>query len=73
MNAKKIFQTLPKMPSDYIVRLVLDRRHETLCLIKNDELVIGGICYRPNIQQKFAEIAFCAIDSSKQFVDMVHV
>ena len=67
MNAKKIFATqLPKMPSEYIVRLVMDRRHETLCLMKNDNLVIGGICYRPNSQQKFAEIAFCAIDSSEQ-------
>ena len=40
MNAKKIFATqLPKMPSEYIVRLVMDRRHETLCLMKNDNML----------------------------------
>ena len=67
MNAKKIFATqLPKMPREYIVRLVMDRNHETLCLLKNNETVIGCVCYRPNVQQKFAEIAFLAVDSSEQ-------
>ena len=67
MNAKKIFATqLPKMPREYIVRLVMDRRHETLCLVKNGKEVIGGVCYRPNAQQGFAEIAFLAVDSAEQ-------
>ena len=56
---------LPKMPKEYIVRLVLDRKHQSLCIVKNDR-VIGGICIRPFPQQQFAEIVFCAITSSEQ-------
>ena len=29
-------------------------------------VAIGGICYRPYMHQKFAEIAFCAITASEQ-------
>lgn len=28
--------------------------------------MIGGICYRPYPEQKFAEIAFCAITATEQ-------
>jgi histone acetyltransferase len=67
MGAKKIFATqLPKMPREYIVRLVFDRKHKTMILLKNGTKPVGGICYRPNYTQKFAEIAFCAIDSTEQ-------
>lgn len=67
MGAKKIFSTqLPKMPREYIVRLVMDRKHVTMVLLKNSSKVIGGICYRPNFKQHFAEIAFCAVDSTEQ-------
>ena len=67
MGAKKIFATqLPKMPREYIVRLVFDRKHKTMILLKNGTKPVGGICYRPNYAQKFAEIAFCAIDSTEQ-------
>ena len=67
MGAKKIFATqLPKMPREYIVRLVMDRKHKTLIILKNGTTPVGGICYRPNYTQKFAEIAFCAIDSTEQ-------
>ena len=48
---KDIFrQQLPQMPPEYIVRLVFDRQHKSVCAIKkiNGTLrVIGGICYRP--------------------------
>ena len=65
--ATEIFAAqLPKMPHEYISRLVLDRKHKTMLLLKNRTTPIGGICYRPNYKQKFAEIAFCAIDSSQQ-------
>jgi N-acetylglutamate synthase-like GNAT family acetyltransferase len=67
MGAKKIFATqLPKMPREYIVRLVMDRKHKTMVLLKHGTKPVGGICYRPNYTQKFAEIAFCAIDSTEQ-------
>jgi histone acetyltransferase len=66
INLKNIFSTqLPKMPKEYIVRLVLDRNHHSMCLLKKNK-VIGGICFRPFPSQAFAEIVFCAITSSEQ-------
>lgn len=63
---KNIFsQQLPKMPRDYIARLVFDRKHRSLCLLKGEE-VIGGICFRPFHSQGFAEIVFLAITSDEQ-------
>ena len=63
---KNIFsKQLPKMPKEYIVRLVLDRRHVTLALLKGKK-IIGGVCYRPYFEQKFAEIAFLAISANEQ-------
>jgi histone acetyltransferase len=47
------------------VRLVMDRRHHAMALLKNGT-AIGGICYRPYMDQHFAEIAFCAITASEQ-------
>lgn len=66
VNLKSIFAAqLPKMPREYIVRLVLDRRHRSMCIMKKRR-VIGGICFRPFREQGFAEIVFCAITSSEQ-------
>ena len=63
---KNIFsRQLPKMPKEYIVRLVFDRRHLSLAIIREGR-IIGGICYRPYYEQKFGEIAFCAINGSEQ-------
>ncbi|CDJ29111.1 LOW QUALITY PROTEIN: uncharacterized protein EMH_0046970 [Eimeria mitis] len=51
ISAKNIFsRQLPKMPRDYIARLVLDRSHFTFCLCKKDR-VVGGVCFRPYFQQ----------------------
>lgn len=47
VTAKNIFsRQLPKMPREYIVRLVFDRHHFTYCLLKQGR-VIGGVCFRP--------------------------
>lgn len=63
---KNIFsKQLPKMPKDYIVRLVFDKRHKSLAIKRNDR-IIGGICYRQYEKQRFGEIAFCAINSHDQ-------
>jgi GNAT superfamily N-acetyltransferase len=63
---KNIFATqLPKMPKEYIVRLVFDRKHKSLCMRRQGR-VIGGICYRPFYKQGFAEIVFCAVTSMEQ-------
>ena len=66
INVKEIFAVqLPRMPKEYIVRLVMDRKHYSLLCIKGGE-VVGGICFRPYSEQRFAEIAFCAISANHQ-------
>lgn len=56
---------LPRMPKDYITRLVFDPKHQTLALIK-DNRPIGGICFRMFASQGFTEIVFCAVTSNEQ-------
>jgi len=66
INAKEIFaRQLPKMPREYIVRLVMDRDHYSLICVKEGE-VVGGVCFRPYMPQRFAEIAFLAVSGSHQ-------
>lgn len=63
---KNIFsRQLPKMPKEYIVRLVFDHRHISIAIVRSGR-IIGGICYRPYYDQRFGEIAFCAINSNEQ-------
>mmetsp|Transcript_11176 Transcript_11176/g.33103 ORF Transcript_11176/g.33103 Transcript_11176/m.33103 type:complete len:403 (-) Transcript_11176:60-1268(-) len=74
IGLKSLFsRQLPKMPKEYIVRLVFDRRHRSLALLNpdpevrgSDEEIIGGICYRAYPEMRFAEIAFCAVSASQQ-------
>jgi len=74
VGLKSLFsKQLPKMPKEYIARLVFDRRHKTLALLSDDprvqggdEEIIGGICYRPYHDMRFAEIAFCAVSGMQQ-------
>ncbi|KAL5702144.1 histone acetyltransferase [Ranunculus cassubicifolius] len=69
IGLKNIFaRQLPNMPKEYIVRLVMDRSHKSVMVIRNDH-VVGGITYRPYISQKFGEIAFLAITSDEQVKD----
>lgn len=76
---KCIFQKqLPKMPKDYIARLVYDRTHMSIAIVKRPPNgsfaessglpgeVVGGITYRPFKGRQFAEIVFCAISSDQQ-------
>lgn len=64
---KNIFQKqLPKMPREYIARLVYDRSHLSLAVVRKPMTVVGGITYRPFESRKFAEIVFCAISSTEQ-------
>lgn len=66
VNAKVIFsKQLPKMPKEYIARMVFDRQHRNLILLRNGQC-IGGICFRPFPQQLFVEIVFLAISSTEQ-------
>lgn len=64
---KCIFQNqLPEMPKDYIARLVYDRTHLSIAIVKKSLEVVGGITYRPFNGLRFAEIVFCAISSNQQ-------
>ena len=64
---KNIFQKqLPKMPKEYIARLVYDRKHISMAIVKPNLHVVGGITYRAFNDRGFAEIVFCAITSSEQ-------
>ncbi|KAJ6336075.1 hypothetical protein OIU78_012641 [Salix suchowensis] len=66
IGLKNIFaRQLPNMPKEYIVRLLMDRSHKSVMVIRHN-LVVGGITYRPYISQKFGEIAFCAITADEQ-------
>lgn len=64
---KNIFQKqLPKMPREYISRLVYDRSHISLAVVRKPMTVVGGITFRPFESHEFAEIVFCAISSAEQ-------
>ncbi|KAF3326306.1 histone acetyltransferase GCN5 [Carex littledalei] len=66
IGLKNIFaRQLPNMPKEYIVRLVMDRTHKSMMVIRNNH-VVGGITYRPYASQTFGEIAFCAITADEQ-------
>lgn len=66
IGLKNIFaRQLPNMPKEYIVRLVMDRSHKSMMIVKQKQ-VVGGITYRPYPSQKFGEIAFCAITADEQ-------
>jgi histone acetyltransferase len=66
VQLKSLFSAqLPNMPRTYILRLVFDRNHRALALVKHGR-VVGGITFRPFHSQKFAEVVFCAIASDQQ-------
>ncbi|CAG8752692.1 1929_t:CDS:2, partial [Acaulospora colombiana] len=56
---------LPNMPPEYITRLVYDKRHYSLAIVKSDR-VVGGITYRLFPENKLAEIVFCVVSSTEQ-------
>ncbi|XP_073064817.1 histone acetyltransferase GCN5-like isoform X1 [Primulina eburnea] len=66
IGLKNIFaRQLPNMPREYIVRLLMDRNHKSVMVIRRN-VVVGGITYRPYASQRFGEIAFCAITADEQ-------
>ncbi|OMJ65818.1 hypothetical protein SteCoe_37571 [Stentor coeruleus] len=66
VKLKNIFRKqLPKMPGEYIVRLVLDRKHKSMIASKGNQ-IIGGVCFRYFDGQCFSEIAFLAVTYSEQ-------
>ncbi|CAG8491884.1 31579_t:CDS:2, partial [Racocetra persica] len=64
---KELFATaLPHMPAQYIARVVYDRNHYSLAIVRDPIKVVGGICYRPFLEKSFIEIVFFAVDSDQQ-------
>ncbi|EEU38577.1 GCN5-related N-acetyltransferase [Fusarium vanettenii 77-13-4] len=64
---KCVFQKqLPEMSKTYIARLVYDRAHVSIIIVRRRLEVVGGITYRPFEDRGFAEIAFCAVLSDEQ-------
>ena len=72
---RTIFQKqLPNMPKEYIARLVYDKSHCSMVVVKHPLTVLGGITYKPFLHGRFVgkssglmiEIVFCAIDTTQQ-------
>jgi histone acetyltransferase len=64
---KCLFQKqLPMMPKEYITRLVMDRTHASIAIVRMPLEVIAGITFREFANRGFAEIVFCAVSSDQQ-------
>lgn len=67
IDLKNIFaKQLPKMPKEYIVRLMFDRKHECIAIKDDKGIIFGGICFRVFDVVKLAEIVFLAVMSERQ-------
>ena len=67
-----IAKQLPRMPKPYIVRLIMDRIHESIIILKKvgdgkSKELIGGVSFRPFYDQRFFEIAFLTIVTTEQY------
>ncbi|KAL0233229.1 hypothetical protein GEMRC1_011974 [Eukaryota sp. GEM-RC1] len=67
-----IFEMLPNMPKEYIIRLVFDYSHRVLLVeqmepvsvnssLPPQKVLIGGVCFKPHEPQGLIEIVFLAI------------
>jgi histone acetyltransferase len=59
-------KALVKMPRDYIVKIIFDRRHYTYAMYREDGSIVGGLCFRPFTNRGFAEVVFLAIAHGEQ-------
>ncbi|OAG31658.1 histone acetyltransferase [Nematocida displodere] len=67
LDLKGLFQKqLPKMPKEYVVRLVFDIKHKSMVITDQSKKVLGGICFRTFYDDSFVEIVFCAVSSDSQ-------
>lgn len=67
VKCKALFsQQLPKMPKEYILRLLFDRSHQTICCLNAEQELIGAISVKPFAQSHFFEIAFLAVSGTHQ-------
>lgn len=67
IDLKNIFaKQLPKMPKEYIVRLVFDFKHESIVLKDQKDVIFGGVTYCLFDEVLLCEIVFLAISSEHQ-------
>lgn len=59
-------KALVKMPRDYLVKMIFDRRHLTYTMFREDGSIVGGLCFRPFVNRGFVEVVFLAISSTDQ-------
>ncbi|KAA6395446.1 MAG: putative Histone acetyltransferase [Streblomastix strix] len=61
-----ISRQLPHLPREYITRLLFDRNHHTIVLLKNNIQIVVAITMRIFVDERLGEIAFCAVDGREQ-------
>ena len=67
IDLKNIFaKQLPKMPKEYIVRLVFDSKHESIVIRDAHGVIFGGVTYCIFEEVHLSEIVFLAISSDHQ-------
>lgn len=67
IDLKNIFaKQLPKMPKEYIVRLVFDSKHESIVIRDGHGVIFGGVTYCIFNEVHLSEIVFLAISSDHQ-------
>ncbi|PRW60054.1 Histone acetyltransferase GCN5 [Chlorella sorokiniana] len=71
IGLKNVFsKCLPNMPKEYICRLLFERRHKSVVIVRQPgNQVIGGITYRTfpgTPAARLGEIAFCAVAQTLQ-------
>ena len=67
IDLKNIFaKQLPKMPKEYIIRLLFDSKHECIIILDSKGELFGGVCYCSFTNVKLIEIVFLAVKSEKQ-------
>eukprot|EP00767_Chilomastix_cuspidata_P003418 gnl/Chilomastix_cuspidata/3541.p1 GENE.gnl/Chilomastix_cuspidata/3541~~gnl/Chilomastix_cuspidata/3541.p1 ORF type:complete len:348 (-),score=119.77 gnl/Chilomastix_cuspidata/3541:7-1050(-) len=58
---KELFSVgLPRMPKDYVTRVVFDPSHSTFALYE-DDILLSAICFRAFFDRQFVEIVFCVV------------
>lgn len=67
IDLKNVFaKQLPKMPKEYIVRLVFDAKHESIVLVDEKGVIFGGVTFCVFMEVRLCEIVFLAISSDHQ-------
>ena len=67
LHLRNLFsKALVKMPRDYVIRMIFDRRHFCYTMYRENGTIVGGLCFRPFAHRGFAEVVFLAIAQGEQ-------